>query len=136
MKFPLSPPSYDFPDYYPLARKSGITWLDEDKKHLYLFGGEGGDPIVGMSKTWYLFSLLYSIVLGMLNDLWYYSVDENKWTLVSGSEDINNKGDYTSENKRPGARSNALAWFDKDSRKAYIFGGLGYDESTYGKNTL
>lgn len=71
----------------------------------------------------------------MLNDLWYYSIVDDRWVLVSGTIEINNKGDYTSENKYPGARSNALSWFDKESKKAYLFGGLGYGESTYGKCT-
>ncbi|MFO0320090.1 MAG: kelch repeat-containing protein, partial [Neisseriaceae bacterium] len=97
----------------PGARFGAVSWRD-NSGNLWLFGGSNG----GSS----------------FNDLWKYSVSQNRWVWVSGSNMINQPGIYddmrvTSPLNVPGARYGASSWVDESTGVLWLFGGLGYDES-------
>ncbi|MCF6261459.1 MAG: kelch motif-containing protein [Gammaproteobacteria bacterium] len=97
----------------PGARSSGVTWVDASN-NFWLFGGVGFDS-AGMEGT--------------LNDLWRW--DGSNWTWVSGSNLVNQSGDYGVKgtpigSNIPGAREKAVSWSDS-SGNLWLFGGRGYD---------
>jgi hypothetical protein len=66
-----------------------------------------------------------------LNDAWKF--DGEQWVWVSGSNVINQKGEYgqlriPNSDNIPSARYNAVSWMD-NSGNMWMFGGLGYDYS-------
>ena len=68
-------------------------------------------------------------MIGQLNDLWRYRVNDNTWTWMSGSATIGQQGAYdekgnASVNNYPGARAYATAWFDSLRQEFWLFGGL------------
>lgn len=101
----------------PGARFNSSTWTDK-QGNLWLFGGNGPD-------------------FYRRNDLWKYDINSNQWTWISGDNTRNHPGVYgvkgvADPNNRPGARSNAISWMDKEG-DFWLFGGEGYDSSgTYG----
>ena len=99
----------------PGARSEAVTWLDSSGL-LWLFGGGSN--------------------LGSFNDLWKYDPGTLEWTWISGSDTVNQSGDYgtqgtaTSSNV-PGARSGAVTWLDS-SGLLWLFGGTGLDSAGNG----
>ena len=94
----------------PGGRQNSITWKDSNG-NLWLFGGSG---------------FAASGALGYLNDLWKYDITTNQWTWVSGTNAINQTGNYGSLGVSnaanvPGARYGAVSWIENDH--LYLFGG-------------
>jgi len=64
---------------FPGGRHEAAGWADASG-NLYVFGGEGYDSA--------------GAVTGILNDLWMYSIANNQWTWVAGSNLANQTGSY------------------------------------------
>jgi hypothetical protein len=100
----------------PGARDSAVSWTDA-QGNFWLFGGHGYDK----NRT-----------SDNLNDLWEYSPTTGYWTFVSGSETVDEEGNYGptmgvgSTTTVPGARYSAVSWIDKQGN-FWLFGGLGLD---------
>ena len=86
----------------PGARETSAYWTDA-KGDFWLFGGQGYDS---------------EGALGLLNDLWKYSVDSAQWIWVGGSDQIN----PASVNNYPIGRVQAACWTDS-SGSFWMFGG-------------
>ena len=100
----------------PGARFESVSWTDATG-NFWLFGGLGFDS-VGSEAS--------------LNDLWKYSAGQ--WTWMGGSSVANKNGIYgtigvADPNNVPGARDLAVVWVNS-SGDVWLFGGLGYDESS------
>ncbi len=100
----------------PGARFEAVSWADT-AGNLWLFGGIGFDSVGNEAS---------------LNDLWKYSA--GKWTWVGGSAVANKNGTYgtigvADPTNMPGARDQAVVWTNS-SGDVWLFGGLGYDESS------
>src|ERR1700682_134207 len=81
------------------------------------FGGFGYDSV---SRT-----------PGLLNDLWNYNITTGQWTWVSGSNTVNQSGNYgtkgtTAGANVPGARETSMSWIDL-SGNFWLFGGFDLD---------
>jgi len=63
-----------------------------------------------------------------MNDLWYYSILNEDWTLCSGnkSHDVYGKYNDSNNNIYPGSRSSSCSWIDEKNQKLWLFGGNGY----------
>jgi len=99
----------------PGARSQPYTLQDGDGNY-WLFGGRGFDA----SSE------------GELNDLWKY--DGTNWTWVSGSNTINQLGNYgtrgtAASTNVPGARSGGGHWLLGTGSTLWLFGGNGYAET-------
>jgi N-acetylneuraminic acid mutarotase len=106
----------------PGARFESVSWTDT-AGNFWLFGGNGFDS-VGTEA--------------LLNDLWKYSA--GKWTWVGGSAIAKQHGTYgtigvADPNNMPGAREQAVVW-TTSSGDVWLFGGLGYDESSTTEGSL
>lgn len=71
------------------------------------------------------------VILGNLNDLWLYRVNDNTWTWISGSDTVNQPGVYgekgnASTDNTPGARRAAVGCYDSSKQEFWIFGGHGH----------
>lgn len=104
----------------PGARGWGtISWIDLNG-NLWLFGGFGYDA------SW---------SLGLLNDLWMYSIATNEWTWMSGSNAINSTGNFgilqlaSSVNQPPSGDKTAAGWVD-NSGNLWMFGGRSFDPAS------
>lgn len=64
---------------------------------------------------------------GYLNNLWRYRYNDSTWTWMTGSSWIDSAGNGTvgvpSIFHFPGARSEALTWFDSLKREVWLLGG-------------
>ena len=72
-----------------------------------------------------------------MNDLWRYRVSDSTWTWISGSNKILQLGVYGEKGKAnpnnfPGARYGAFGWYDNLREEFWLFGGLGYDNTSSG----
>jgi len=99
----------------PGARLNAVSWIDVSG-YLCLFGGYGLDSLG---------------TPGDLNDLWKF--DGSNWTWVSGSNIVNQSGNYGTQgvpaaSNVPGARWGAVSWIDISGR-LWLFGGAGYDSN-------
>jgi N-acetylneuraminic acid mutarotase len=105
----------------PGGRRHAISWADSSGK-LWLFGGEGYDS----TGNW-----------DYLNDLWRFDPTTLEWTWISGSELLNQPGEYGTKGAAaasnvPGARYQSVSWIDRDGR-LWLFGGYGFATSgSYG----
>jgi N-acetylneuraminic acid mutarotase len=100
----------------PGARDTAVSWIDSSG-NLWLFGGEFTNSV---GTTVYF------------NDLWEYSVTNNNWTWMGGSNATNMKGTYgalnvTAPGNIPGARDFSTA--QVSSGNVFLFGGFGYDSA-------
>lgn len=98
----------------PGTRNAAGTWTDASG-NFWLFGGYGY-PATGPA--------------GNLNDLWKYDVASNEWTWMSGTNIINQYGNYgtiavTSPTNNPGAREFPACWRDSNN-DFWMFGGGGF----------
>ncbi len=71
------------------------------------------------------------------NDLWYYNIENNKFTWLSGSSSMSDVGSYgtigvSAPTNRPPSRGGALAFKDKASN-LWLFGGAEYWSSGFNK---
>ena len=101
----------------PGSRIHGAACTSNDNK-LWLFGGEG----------WSQSSQ------GLLNDLWMFDPVTKEWTWMHGGNVANQIGDYGTINVSaptnvPGARSEAMLWFNQTDNHIYLFGGNGYNNT-------
>lgn len=98
----------------PCARHgSGVT-IDA-VGNLWLFGGFGN---------------ISSSSFGILNDLWRYNTTTNQWTWMTGTNLINQFGNYgalsvSSPSNHPGGREFPACWNDKNGN-IWLFGGGGF----------
>ena len=119
-------------DNIPGSRYGAVGWFDSLRQELWLFGGYDYNESMGM--VLHLATLLQThcvyFLLEHLNDLWRYSVNNNTWTWMSGSNTTNQlgfygeKGNGSTENV-PGARSGAVGWYDELRQELWLFGGYG-----------
>lgn len=101
----------------PPARYGTASWIDASG-NFYMFGGI---PNARTSPN------------NFLNDLWKYSPSSNQWTWISGSNSVNQPGNYgtlgvAAASNVPGDRFNPAFWKDT-SGNFWIFGGNGYDST-------
>lgn len=97
------------------------TFVDNNG-NLWLFGGFGYDGVGGY---------------GYLNDLWEYSIANNEWTWVSGSNTANALANYgtinvASPTNVPGGRCEGNASWVDSQNNLWLFGGMGYDATSTG----
>jgi len=74
---------------------------------------------------------LTDLILGFLNDLWIYRVQDSTWTWVSGNQTVNQAGVYGAKGVpeihfAPGGREGAVGWCDGSTQEFWLFGGRGY----------
>lgn len=74
---------------------------------------------------------------GLLNDSWSYDPATNQWTWTSGSNQVNQPGNYGTKGipnttNIPGAREGAAA-FTGSEANLWIYGGRGYNATTSGQ---
>ena len=89
----------------PNPRKKSLSWTDNNGE-LWLFGGNG---------------------IGLLNDLWKYSINTNEWTWISGDSISRQTGKYgtkgiSSPDNIPGSREGSVGWKDLDDN-LWLYGG-------------
>jgi len=94
----------------PGARQGAVAWTDSNS-NLWLFGGVEG-------------------VCNFFNDLWEFDQNDLTWTWVSGSNSINQAGDYGTKDTAapsnvPGARGGPVSWIDSGGN-LWFFGGSYY----------
>jgi len=94
-----------------------VSWTDTSG-NLWLFGGNEATPQTPTNS-------------GDLNDLWKYNIASGLWTWVSGSNSLNQNGNYGVLNTAattnvPGTRDSAVSWIDS-SGNLWLFGGFGND---------
>ena len=79
-----------------------------------------------------------TFVIGRLNDLWRFRLNDSTWTWITGSNASGNaRGIYgekgiASTDNQPGAREDALTLYDSCRNTFMLFGGYGYDEINEG----
>ncbi|MCB9064781.1 MAG: hypothetical protein H6551_06510 [Chitinophagales bacterium] len=100
----------------PGCREGSSTWVHNGK--LYLYGGEYSN---GTSSAYH-------------NDIWMFDPVSKLWTWINGSL-TNTKARYGIQGipdtlNSPGSLINTVAW--KHNNRLYVYGGQGYDTSTYG----
>ncbi|HRG00220.1 MAG TPA: kelch repeat-containing protein [Bacteroidia bacterium] len=88
----------------PGSKQGAVGWTGPDGK-LYLFGGNG---------------YASGATSGLTNDLWKYDPATNNWIFINGNTTIN-----PISGTSPGGMTEAVAFYDGTSNKAYITGGLG-----------
>lgn len=82
---------------------------------IFIFGGEGAGPLGSR---------------GLLNDIWYWKNNENRWVVGPNFGAVNRTGIYGTQGEAaqgnfPGGRKNAQLWVTPDNG-IFIFGGQGY----------
>jgi N-acetylneuraminic acid mutarotase len=102
----------------PGSRTNSTGWFDTGG-NLWIFGGDGFEA---------------DSTLGLLNDLWRYSIAGNQWTWVNGTDTIDRSGIYgnmgsASPSNVPGSRSGATSWED-GAGNFWLFGGTGQGTMT------
>jgi len=104
----------------PGSRIGEMSWMDS-AGNLWLFGGFGF-PASGIDD--------------FLNDLWEYTPSTSKWTWLSGSNAVDQIGNYGTKGvgattNIPGARSIGITagWTD-GTGNLWLFGGVGYGTSS------
>ena len=73
--------------------------------------------------------LIKHLCLGKCSDLWKYHINSNTWTSVIGNNTIDLPGIYDPP-RVPGARRSAVGWYDSSERALWLFGGLGFGNSS------
>lgn len=99
-------------------------FIDVDANTAYIFGGIAFD--------------LTANVQFETNDLWSFDFEvgsANAWKWIHGSNTPNDPGFYTSIGDTndliyPGARHSFASFYDKDIKKYFLFGGMGFADSS------
>ena len=104
----------------PGGRWAAATYTDSSG-NVWLFGGQGYDA---------------SGNVGILGDLWKYSIATGQWTWVSGSNVASPNGVYGTKGtaaaaNAPGGRQASVLWVDV-SGNVWLFGGFGFDSTGTG----
>jgi N-acetylneuraminic acid mutarotase len=107
------------PTNVPGARIHAVSGSDP-RGGLWLFGGLGYDSVGRYD---------------FLNDLWKFDLETLEWTWVSGSDMRDQPGIYGTQGiadpvNVPGARAEAVSWFDAVGN-LWIFGGIGHDSEDH-----
>ena len=97
-------------NFNPGGRRDAAHWTTSN--NLYIYGGNG----------------LSSSGVGLLSDLWVYSINENKWTFLNGNTfggAAPNHGTLNVSNSasQPGARLGMGSWISSNHQLLYLFGG-------------
>ena len=97
----------------------GSTARIDASGNVWLFGGFGYDAT--------------DTTPGLLNDLWEFNVASGQWTWVSGSNQINQNGNYgvlgtPAATNVPGGRQASISWLD-NSGNFWLFGGYNLSAS-------
>lgn len=128
---------------YPGCRESYSMELDTANQVIYVFGGGGlgVTATVGKLTKYLLIKFNFSQIKGNLNDFWMFNLTARLWTWVAGSGSINQFGIYgtrgiSASSNYPGARWAHSMVIDTRTEVGYIFGGMGYLTSQYGRITL
>jgi hypothetical protein len=105
------------PGNVPGARWGVVSSVDT-AGNFWIFGGKGYDS---------------AGLFAYLNDLWQYSAGTGEWIWRSGSNFVDQVGNYGIEGSPapgnvPGAREAAVSWTDT-AGNFWLFGGSGYDSS-------
>jgi hypothetical protein len=95
----------------PGSRKGAVAWTDS-LGNFWLFGGVGIDSTPPPNNA------------GQLNDLWQYNPTTGDWTWVSGSNIVNQVGNYVGPGYVPGSRGGSQPWIDS-AGNLWLFGGNG-----------
>jgi hypothetical protein len=103
----------------PGSRYAAVTWIDSSE-NLWFFGGFGNGTVLGTEN--------------FLNDLWKFTLSTGQWTWISGSNSIDQNGNYgtvgvSAPSNIPGARSYATSWKDT-AGNFWFFGGFGFDSNS------
>ena len=103
----------------PGSRMLPMTWTDA-AGDFWLMGGSGFDAS--------------STSADFLNDLWKYSITNNQWVWMKGSNSVNKNGVYgtqgvASPSNTPGSRIQGVTWVDAVNN-LWLFGGNGYDNNS------
>jgi hypothetical protein len=67
----------------------------------------------------------------MLNDLWMFDLDTQRWSWKGGHSSLDTPGiyqqlTYVPDPLSPGARMGGTAWTDPDTGQGKLIGGMGY----------
>jgi hypothetical protein len=100
------------PSNIPGARYGAISWADASG-NFWLFGGIGFDSTATVAQP--------------LNDLWEFTIANNQWTWMSGSNLTGQTGTYGTQGTPapgnvPGNRDFGVSWTD-ESGNFWLFGG-------------
>jgi len=112
----------------PGSRQSAVVWYDSLREEFWLFGGKGYASTISSKCHLMLFNtnkLLNIQAIGNLNDLWLYRVNNDTWTWMAGSseiDDLGQPGQKGTENI-PGARYGAFGYYDDATGQLWLFGG-------------
>jgi len=130
---------------HPGARQSAVGWCDSSTQELWLFGGAGYDKntifgaycAVNNCVPCALTNQHLTALIGKLNDLWGFKLNDLTWSWISGSDTADQRANYGEQGvglelNVPGARSHAVGWYDSSTQDLWLFGGDGYDEGTSG----
>ncbi len=112
------------PTNIPGARSDAASATDQ-AGHTYAFGGTGFGETAGP---------------GLLNDLWLFDANTQRWSWIAGGKGINTPGIYGTlgsgnDNNNPGGRSGGSFWIDQ-AGDLWLFGGTGRDSTTTGNGAL
>ena len=100
--------------------KNGCTMWADGSGNLWVFGGNGYASVANAQ--------------GYTNDLWRYNISSGQWTWMSGDNVVNSKAVYGTKGtanaaNKPGSRYDFVGW--QDAGNLYIFGGSGYNASSF-----
>lgn len=103
----------------PGSRSGSATWTDKDG-NLWLFGGTSQRYGAGKSD--------YN------SDLWLFDSRKQLWSWRSGSNKPNSNSFFASQGEAsakasPSPREKAATWYDQESDKLWLYGGLGTDST-------
>eukprot|EP01122_Echinamoeba_exundans_P010675 TRINITY_DN4048_c0_g1_i1.p1 TRINITY_DN4048_c0_g1~~TRINITY_DN4048_c0_g1_i1.p1 ORF type:complete len:727 (-),score=60.52 TRINITY_DN4048_c0_g1_i1:7-2187(-) len=104
-------------DHFPGSRVSSVTWFDESRGDLWLFGG-------------YIYNITAS-----LDDLWRYNLQYQNWTWMGGNRLPDQPGNYgtsgiPSPSNSPSSRIPAALWYVSSSDEVWMFGGTQFVNGT------
>ena len=103
-------------DHYPGARSYAVGWYDSLRQEFWLFGGSGFADKSALGKK------------DLLNDLWRYRMNDSTWLGSNQLGVYGEKGNASITNV-PGARRDAVGWFDSLREELWLFGGFGVDSN-------
>ena len=117
----------------PGSRREAVGWYDSSRQEFWLFGGWGNDVNISGSGASSLVDKFptsnpLNPLIERLNDLWRYSLIDDKWTWMAGSNIGDQAGVYVEKGNAsidyiPGGRRGAFRWYDNSKKELWFFGG-------------
>jgi hypothetical protein len=103
--------------YHPGGMENAMSWTD-GAGDLWIYGGYG-----------YTYTTSTTNYIGLLADLWHYSIVGNGWARVTGNQTVFDRPIYGTmgipdPNNYPGSRVNSTGWKDSDGN-LWLYGGHG-----------